>query len=163
MAPRQNAPGAAYVPMYQSAGAPAQPTPFTLGNTTQPVTPPAGPVRREHIMDELQRAFGVRVYQGKPFRGRRALGFHRPRMGEVRIRNKNDLEVTAHEVFHWLERTYPSLRQLYHAKRFHAERTGISYDAKSVSEGFAEFGRLFMMREMKAVGSPCASAEGGLQ
>lgn len=146
----ERGPGAAYVGMYQSSGAPAQPMPFTLGNTTQPITPPAEPIRREHIMAEFQRLFGVKVYQGKPFKVRGALGFHRPKTGEVRIKNKNDLEVTAHEVFHWIDREFPTLRKLYHESRFHAELTGVSYDAKKVNEGFAEFGRLFMTKETEA-------------
>lgn len=149
---RENAaPGAAYVSMYQVAGAPAQPTPITLGGTIRPVTPSAEPIRREHIMEEFQRAFGVKVYQGKPFKGRRMLGFHRPKTGEVRIKKHNDLEVTAHEVFHWLDRKHPTIRKLYHEPRFGGELRSISYDASKLNEGFAEFGRLFMTNETEAV------------
>jgi len=149
---RENATGSAYVGMYQSAGAPAQPVPFTIGGRTHDAAKPAEPIRREHIMAELQRAFGVKVYQGKPFKAPKAvLGFHMPKTGQVRVRKHNDLEVTAHEVFHWLEREFPTLRKLYHQSKFHGELTSISYDAKKIAEGFAEFGRLFMTKETEAV------------
>src|SRR5690606_20629593 len=90
------------------------------------------------------------IYQGKPFRGR-MLGFFRPSNFEVRIKHKNDLEVTAHEVFHWLDRTYPEVRKLYHEKRFRQELKSISYDAKKLHEGFAEFGRLFLTQDAEAI------------
>jgi hypothetical protein len=152
LAPRENAPGAAYVSLYQARGAPAQPTPFTIAGQTRPIAPPKEPVRREHVMDLFQRLFGVKVYQGKPFKGPKALlGFHRPKTGEVRIRKHNDLEITAHEVFHWIDREFPTLRTLYHERRFADELKGISYDAKKVNEGFAEFGRLFLTQQIEAV------------
>lgn len=50
---REHAAGVAYVGMYQSAGAPAQPAPFAIGGQTYDSKAPAEPIRREHIMAEL--------------------------------------------------------------------------------------------------------------
>src|SRR5690606_16253875 len=109
--------GEAYVPLYRQKRAPLKPQAVTLGTgqrrrTVEP--PEKEPIRREHIMDLLQREFGMVVYQGKPFKFREALGFFRPKNFEVRIKHKNDLEVTAHEVFHWIDRTYPEIRSEEH-------------------------------------------------
>lgn len=148
--------GAAYVGMYGPGGA-AGPAPsaISLGTqatgTARTVAQEAKPVRREHIMELFQRELGLKIYQGKPFKVRKALGYFRPTNFEIRNRNINDLEVAAHEVFHWIDRTYPSLRALYHLPRFHGELTSVSYDASKIFEGFAEFGRLFMTKETEAV------------
>lgn len=151
-------PGGAFVPNYQSpgGGAPAAPVPtISLGTaatgTQRDVKQAEEPVRREHIMSLFQKELGLKIYQGKPFKVRGALGFFRPSTFEIRNKNQNDLEVAAHEVFHWIDRTYPTLRKLYHQKRFDTELRGISYDANKLEEGFAEFGRLFMTRETDAV------------
>ena len=147
--------GTQHVPMYQAGKAmPATGQTVTLGaraGSQRTLDVPKEPIRREHIMRNLEREFGVKVYQGKPFKARNALGFFRPSNFEVRIKNRNDLEVTAHEVFHWIDRTFPSIRKLYHQKRYDAELRSISYDASKIYEGFAEFGRLFMTQESEAV------------
>lgn len=145
--------GASYVPMYQGGQVmPLTATTVTIGtgDNARTLAIPKTPIRREHIMAQLMRDFEVKVYQGKPFRGR-MLGFFRPSNFEVRIKHKNDLEVTAHEIFHWLDETYPELNRLYHQKRFDKELRSISYDAKKLHEGFAEFGRLFLTQDAQAV------------
>ncbi len=146
-------PGENYVGMYRGGKAPKLPTETILGAAEREgvLEVPKKPIRREHVMELFQRLFKVKVYQGKPFKVRQALGFFRPKNYEVRIRDKNDLEVTAHEVFHWLDRTYPTLRKLYHEKRFSKELLGVSYDQALIFEGFAEFGRLFMTQEVEAI------------
>jgi hypothetical protein len=144
--------GAQYVPLLQ-----ARPVPQSATVTIAPGTAfertaklPKEPIRREHVMKEFQRLFGVKVYQGAPFRVRRALGYFRPKTGEVRVRRFNDLEVTAHEVFHWIDRNYQSIRKLYREARFRDELKSVSYDEKLLFEGFAEFGRLFLTQPEKA-------------
>jgi len=147
-------PGTAYVPMYQGGQVvPLQATAVTIGAGAgaRSVPIPDRPIRREHILAQLQRDFDVKVYQGKPFQGRGMLGFFRPKNFEVRIKHKNDLEVTAHEIFHFLDYTHPELRQLYRDPQFKAELTSISYDAKKLDEGFAEFGRLFLTQDAQAL------------
>jgi hypothetical protein len=144
--------GEAYVPMYQGGQVlPLTATAVQIGTgpTARTVPVPKEPIRREHIIKELERQFGVHIYQGRPFKGR-MLGFFRPSNFEVRIKHKNDLEVTAHEIFHWLEATYPELGQLYRQKQFGQELRSISYDAKKLDEGFAEFGRLFLTQDSQA-------------
>lgn len=142
------APGTAYVPMYQSAGMPGPSAPsFFLATVNADVTVPDKIVRREAAMRTIERAFNMKVFQGKPFKVRGALGFFRPRNFETRIKAHNDLEVTAHEFFHWLDRTYPTIRALYHERRFSTELKSVSYDTTKIFEGFAEFGRLFLTKE----------------
>lgn len=146
--------GSAYVPLFQGGQAMAvTPQTVALGRdkakTAKP--PEKDPIRREHIMRALQREFGVKVYEGKPFKIKRALGFFRPKNFEVRTKNKNDLEVTAHEIFHWIDRTYPAIRKLYHENKYSKELRSVSYDATLIFEGFAEFGRLYMTQEPEAI------------
>lgn len=146
-------PGKRYVGLYQSSKPmPLKPQGVSLRTGT--VEPPATPttiVRREHVMELFQRLFDLKIYEGKPFKIRSALGFFRPRNYELRIKAKSDLEVAAHEVFHWIDRTYPTLRKLYHRKKFRDELKGVSYDVNLIFEGFAEFGRLYMTQEPEAV------------
>lgn len=152
-AARQGMAGSAYVPMYQGGQiVPMQAQAVTIGagQAARTLPVPTTPIRREHILAQLMRDFDVKVYQGKPFRGR-MLGFFRPSNFEVRVKHKNDLEVTAHEIFHWLDYTYPELKRLYREKRFDTELRSISYDAKKLHEGFAEFGRLFMTQDAQAI------------
>jgi hypothetical protein len=149
--------GAQYVPLLQARPAPQAATVTVAPGTAfeRTVKLPKEPIRREHVMKEFQRLFGLRVYQGAPFRVRRALGYFRPKTGEVRVRRFNDLEVTAHEVFHWIDRNYQSIRKLYHEARFRDELKSVSYDEKLLFEGFAEFGRLFLTQpEIAAAKTP---------
>lgn len=147
--------GATYAPLFQSIGIPAQPpagrslTLGARGQAQRTVAIPDKPINREVAVDLIQRAFGMKIYQGKPFKGK-MLGFFRPKTGEVRIKKHNDLEVAAHEFFHWLDRAYGSIRALYHRREFNDELRGVSYDAKKLFEGFAEFGRLYMTQEVEA-------------
>lgn len=146
--------GATYVPLIQATGAPTSAAPtVTLGARGRPqrtVLIPSKPIRREHAMAAIERAFGVKIYQGAPFKGRKMLGFFRPKNFEVRIKKHNDLEVAAHEFFHWMDRTYPAIRQLYHRPEFRQQLKGVSYDQSKIFEGFAEFGRLFLTQEAQA-------------
>ena len=146
--------GATYVPMMQAGVAPETATDTvtlgTRGQAERTVPIPKKPLRREHVMRQLEQAFNVKIYQGAPFKMRTVLGYFRPKNFEVRVKAHGDLEVTAHEVFHWLDRTYGTVRALYHRPEFRDELKGISYDAKKVNEGFAEFGRLYMTQENEA-------------
>lgn len=148
------APGANYVGMLNASTMPATGQTVTLGaraGDERTLDVPKTPIRREHIMAEFQRRFGVKIYQGKPFRMRSAAGFFMPRNYAVRNRKHNDLEVAAHEVTHFLDWSYPSLRKLYRQPQFKQELKGISYDEKKLLEGFAEFGRLFLTQDAQAI------------
>lgn len=120
---------------------------YMLASTGKTVRIPDTPVRRKHIMDLLQRRFGVKIYQGR-VKGKTRLGFYRRDWGEIRIKNANDLEVTAHEVSHWLDDRHPWIQQLY--KQYKSEMEGVSYDVKKLYEGYAEFMRLWFTQEHMA-------------
>lgn len=104
-------------------------------------------VRREKIIKKLSSALGYPVYQGRIKKARRELGFYKPRTDEVRIRNRNDIEVAAHEIAHLLDYTEQTFRKGYHRKEFVEEVRGLSYDKKKLFEGFAEFVRHWMTNE----------------
>lgn len=101
-------------------------------------------VRREGIIKKLSKALGYPVYQGRIRKGKRELGFYKPRTDEVRIKNRNDIEVTAHEIAHLLDYTEKTFRQGYHQKVFKEEVRSLSYDKTKLHEGFAEFVRHWM-------------------
>ena len=96
--------GATYVPMMQAGVAPETATDTvtlgTRGQAERTVPIPKKPLRREHVMRQLEQAFNVKIYQGAPFKMRTVLGYFRPKNFEVRVKAHGDLEVTAHEVFH---------------------------------------------------------------
>ncbi len=119
---------------------------YRLGNGRN-VRIPEQPVRRNHIIKRLQRSFGNRIYQGK-VKGKSRLGFYRPRVGEIRIRHKNDLEVTAHELAHWIDDRHPWVAKLY--KEHDKDMRGVSYDSSKDYEGYAEFMRLWLTQEHEA-------------
>ena len=148
------APGANYVGMLNTSTMPATGQTVTLGaraGDERTLEVPKSPIRREHIMKEFQRLFGVKIYQGRPFKMRSAAGFFMPKNYAVRNKKHNDLEVAAHEVTHFLDWSFPSLRRLYRQPQFKAELKGISYDEKKLLEGFAEFGRLFLTQDAQAI------------
>lgn len=148
--PLDMAPGTNYVGMIGNTGSlPINANhEMVLGNG-RIVQIPKLPVRREHILSLMQKAFGVRIYQGTHFKKRNALGFYRPGQGEIRNRNYNDIEVAAHEVAHFLDDSYPWIKNLY--TRFDKEIRSVSYDASLIYEGWAEFMRLFMTQEYEAI------------
>lgn len=135
------APGAAYVgPVVQ---------------TYNPAVPAAkDPLRRESILRAFTKGMGMPIYTGR-VKSKRMLGFFRPKVGEVRIKQPGDIETAAHEMAHLLDRTVPEIRrQWFPATKANAairqELAGVSYDASKLYEGFAEFVRLWMTQTKKA-------------
>jgi diguanylate cyclase (GGDEF)-like protein len=107
------------------------------------------PIRREDIIRPLMKALKTSLYQGR-VKGKDRLGFFRHVVEEVRIKNRNDLEVTAHEVAHLLDDRYPMFKKAYQRAEFRNEVRGVSYDAMKLHEGFAEFMRLYLTQETEA-------------
>lgn len=110
------------------------------------------PLRREDVLAPLMKDLGIRVYEGR-VTGKR-LGFYIPKVGAVRIKNKSDLEVAAHEIAHALDDRIPDIRASWlkgDMAKVHAEELrGVSYDKTKLYEGFAEFTRLYMTQPEKA-------------
>jgi len=129
-------PGETYVPMLR-------------GTEVKSTAVPQEPIRREHIIKAIEKAFGLRVYRGR-VKGKTRLGFFRKSNSEVRTKYHNDLEITAHEFTHWIDDRYPAFKKAYNKSPYKAELQGISYDVNDVEEGFAEFGRLYMTQEHEA-------------
>ncbi len=110
------------------------------------------PIRREDVLAPLMKDLGIRIYEGRVI-GKR-LGFYIPKIGAVRIKNKSDLEVAAHEIAHALDDRIPAIRESWlkgdMAKEHAAELRSVSYDKTKLFEGFAEFTRLYMTQPEKA-------------
>jgi len=133
------APGMAHVGMRADA----------VGGTAQ-----AEPIRREDVLRPLMADLGVPLYQGR-VKGKGVLGFYRKGIEEVRIRNTNDLETTAHEIAHLLDDRFPEIRRQWTPAtpanaRVREELRGVSYDKDKLYEGFAEFVRLWATQKAKA-------------
>ena len=74
-----------------------------------------------------------------------ALGFFRRGNEEVRIKRHADLEVTAHEMAHLIDSRVPAISNEWRSnKALREQLKSVSYDHKSVTEGFAESVRLWM-------------------
>ena len=101
---------------------------------------------------------GRRIYFGK-IKGKSSEGFYRPQVGEIRTRKKNDVEVLAHEMAHYLDFysniTLPNFKKLYKDPKFNDEVKALSYtdaDNKIMEiEGFAEFVRLWLTNSQEAL------------
>lgn len=105
------------------------------------------PIRREDVLIPFMKALDSTVYEGR-VKGKNRLGFYQPKLEAVRIKNKSDLEVAAHEMAHLIDDRVPEISRSWKegekAKIYANELRGVSYDKKKVYEGFAEFTRLYM-------------------
>lgn len=149
-----HAPGHNYIGLYRSSGIPARKEVFTIEGRR--INMPAEPQRIEPIMRHLVKIMGRRIYNGK-IKGKSTQGFYRSDVGEVRTARKNDVEILAHEMAHYLDMysnvTLPNFKRLYKQAAFKDEVAGLSYtDDKSLelSEGFAEFVRLWLTNSNEA-------------
>lgn len=129
-------PGANYAPFVDRMRAPE-------AKATSVADLPA-PIRRETIIKDFADALGATVYQGR-VKGKNRLGFFRPKNEETRIKNAADIEVAAHELAHLIDSRVPELSKAWRSdKALREELKSVSYDQKSVPEGFAEGVRLWM-------------------
>jgi hypothetical protein len=138
-APVQNGtwnPGASYAPFVDQMRAPVA--------KAKTVADLPDPIRREQIVGDLAKALDTTIYEGR-IKGKRRLGFFRPGVNEVRIKNAADIEVAAHEVAHLIDHRVPEISNAWRIdKALREELKSVSYDQKSVPEGFAEGVRLFL-------------------
>lgn len=129
------APGANYAPLIDDAASPA-------GAKTVVDLP--DPIRRENIIKDFSRALDSTVYEGR-VKGKNRLGFFLPGVEEVRTKRFNDLEVAGHELAHLIDFRVPELSQVIKTdKALAKEFRSVSYDQKSLPEGFAEGMRLWL-------------------
>lgn len=129
-------PGANYAPFADQMRAPVA--------KAKTVADLPDPLRREQIVGDLAKALDTTIYEGR-VKGKRRLGFFRPSVSEVRIKNAADIEVAAHEIAHLIDHRVPEISNTWrsdHALR--EELKSVSYDQKNVKEGFAEGVRLFL-------------------
>ena len=149
-----HAPGHNYVGLYRSMGLPARREVVTVNGRS--IKMPSEPQRIEPIMRDLIAIMGRRIYNGK-VKGKGVGGFYRSDVGELRTARKNDVEVLAHEMAHYLDIysnvTLPNFKQLYKMGIFRDEVAALSYtDDKRLEliEGFAEFVRLWLTNSQEA-------------
>lgn len=135
------APGANYVPLiddaHLSAPAPRRPQ----------------PIRREDVLHPLLKSLGATIYEGR-IKQKGVLGLYTRGKETVRIKRAADIEVAAHEIAHLLDDRIPEIQATWKTDPARAtyskELKGVSYDKKSVTEGFAEFVRLYMTQPAQA-------------
>lgn len=129
-------PGANYAPFVDQVRAPEAKAASVADLPT--------PIRRESIIKDFADALGATVYEGR-VKGKRRLGFFRPKNEETRIKNAADIEVAAHELAHLMDSRVPELSKAWRSDTaLREELKSVSYDQKSVTEGFAEGVRLWM-------------------
>ena len=104
----------------------------------------SAPLRREDIIIPFAKDLGASIYSGR-VNMKNALGFFRRGTEEVRIKRHADLETTAHEMAHLIDSRVPALANEWRSnKPLREQLKSVSYDRKSVTEGFAEGVRLWM-------------------
>lgn len=136
--PVQNswAPGANYAPFVDQMRAPVAKA-ATVADLPEPI-------RREQIVSDLAKAMDTTIYEGR-VKGKKRLGFFRPGVNEVRIKNASDIEVAAHEIAHLIDHRVKEISSAWRSdKALREELKSVSYDQQSVPEGFAEGVRLFL-------------------
>lgn len=150
-----HAPGHNFIGLFRSTGIPERREFVTIEG--RKVKIPEKPQRIEPIMSKMVQIAGRRIYFGK-IKGKSQEGFYRPNVGEIRTRRKNDVEVLAHELAHYLDVysniTLPNFQKLYKDPKFVSEVEALSYadaDPKIQKiEGFAEFVRLWLTNANEA-------------
>jgi len=139
-----------WVPPLSVAGFPERPESgkVKIGDRTVELPPEDKPVRIEQIRLMAEQLIGRGLYFGK-IKLKGTAGFHRRKIGEVRMANYNDVETLAHEISHFIgdnDSGRNPLHKLYTDKRFSDELKALSYtsaDGKALREGFAEYMRLW--------------------
>ena len=112
---------------------------------------PDRPLRRERILRNIERDFGVRIYQGRIKRNQNALGFYRGHIEELRLKDNNAIEVLAHEIAHFIDDIDPRFKEAYNDPLYINDILKIASEVNKANEGFAEFVRLFLTQEERAV------------
>lgn len=159
-----NAPGHNYVGLFRSMGIPERREFVMIEKRKLKI--PEEPQRIEPIISKLVKIMGRRIYFGK-IKGKSSEGFYRPAVGEIRTRKKNDVEVLAHEMAHYLDfystaqdsdtsgNFLPNFQKLYKQDKFKSEIVGLSYTTADreieLIEGFAEFVRLWLTNSQEAL------------
>jgi hypothetical protein len=120
----------------------------------EPLPEKVRPLTRQDIIAPLMKDLGVPVFTGR-IKGKRRLGFFVPRTEEVRVKRAADIEVTAHEIAHLLDKRFPEIRRQWMPASkanaaFREELRAVSYDKKKLFEGFAEFVRLWSTQAREA-------------
>ena len=151
-----HAPGHNFIGLFRSTGIPERREFVSIEGRKLKI--PEKPQRIEPIISKLVKIMGRRIYFGK-IKGKSSEGFYRPQVGEIRTRKKNDVEVLAHEMAHYLDFysniTLPNFKKLYKDPKFNDEVKALSYtDADNQImeiEGFAEFVRLWLTNSQEAL------------
>ena len=108
-------------------------------------------IRRDVILQQFLKDLDLPIEIGG-VKGKNTLGYHRNFLGigkpggggAIRLKNRNQLEVAAHEVAHYLDTRIPEIKKKYSEKDMANEIIQVSYDITKLHEGFAEFVRFYM-------------------
>lgn len=147
--------GINYIPTYKVNGLPHRPDDGTimLGNREVILPTSKEPMNADTIRVELSDIIGNRLYQAK-LRNKSALGKYQRRDSAIRVKSYSDVEVMAHEMAHYLDYFYKNSTKKAPESFFRKEILKNKEEVKAlsyttdkklvVSEGFAEFVRLWM-------------------
>lgn len=156
-----NAPSETHVPTYESSteGLPERQERITIEGREHKV-PRVQRVEPIHHM--LSKIIGRRTYY-RHIKGKGVQGYYRPGQGVLRTKKKNDVEVLAHEMAHYLDMYsnrdgLPNFQNLYKSDRYRNEMIDMSYPGidkndtgLQMIEGFAEFVRLWLTNNQSAM------------
>lgn len=147
--------GVNYVPCYSFSGLPNRPVEDVYYIGAKAVSLPTidEPTNADSVRVYLSDIIGNRLYDGK-LKGKSALGVYKRNDSAIRVKNYSDVEVMAHEMAHYLDFYYKNPTKKAKDSFFRLailrnieEVKALSYTTdpkKAVSEGFAEFIRLYL-------------------
>ncbi len=118
---------------------------------------PKNLIRRDVVLQQFLKDLDLPIEIGGNMKGG-TLGYHRNFLnldkpgggGAIRLKNRNQLEVAAHEIAHYLDSRIPEISKKYKEKEFGNEIIKVSYDVTNIKEGFAEFMRIYMTDPAKS-------------
>lgn len=147
--------GINYVPNYSVSGIPSRPLSDTITLGKREVKLPAAdkPINADSLRVYVSDIIGNRLYDGK-IKGKSALGIYKRKDSSIRLENYSDVEIMAHEMAHYLDFFHNNKSKDAKDSFFRGiilknkdEVKALSYTTdpkKELSEGFAEFVRLWL-------------------
>lgn len=147
--------GINYVPNYSVSGIPYRPLSDTITLGSREIQLPAAdkPINADSLRVYVSDIIGNRLYDGK-IKGKSALGIYKRKDSSIRLKNYSDVEIMAHEMAHYLDFFHNNKSKDAKDSFFRGiilknkdEVKALSYTTdpkKELSEGFAEFVRLWL-------------------
>ena len=112
---------------------------------------PETPIRKSDIVSDIEKKLDIPIRVGRMKQKKSVLGIFKTREEVIRMREANDVETATHEAGHSIDKTMGFTKDLApYAKELEPIATKPHGKGSSLSEGFAEFVRLYVTDPARA-------------